>query len=57
MHLTFKFIIVGDQSVGKSALMVQFTEQKFEEEGTDATIGIELGEREIKVGENTVVID
>jgi len=55
MHLTFKFIIVGDQSVGKSALMVQFTEQKFEEEGTDATIGIELGEREIKVGENTVV--
>lgn len=37
-----KFIIIGDASVGKSSLLVRFTEDRFLVE-SDATIGIEFG--------------
>lgn len=48
-HYLFKFIIVGDTSkymlnlgVGKSCLLLNYTEGKFKEEH-DATIGVEFG--------------
>ena len=37
-----KFIIIGDASVGKSSLLVRFTEDRFLVE-SDTTIGIEFG--------------
>jgi len=44
-HL-FKFIIVGDPGVGKTALMRRFIENKFTPE-YDTTVGIEFGARVI----------
>ncbi|KAK0528979.1 hypothetical protein OC835_004470 [Tilletia horrida] len=37
-----KFIIVGEQSVGKSAILIRLTEQRFLH-NTEATIGVEFG--------------
>ncbi|KAK0567625.1 hypothetical protein OC861_002645 [Tilletia horrida] len=37
-----KFIIVGEQSVGKSAILIRLTEQRFLY-NTEATIGVEFG--------------
>ena len=41
-HYLFKYIIVGDTSVGKSCLLLQYTDKKFKEEH-DTTIGVEFG--------------
>ncbi|CAD8169059.1 unnamed protein product [Paramecium pentaurelia] len=46
-HYLFKFIIVGDTSVGKSCLLLKYTEGKFKEEH-DATIGVEFGSQVFK---------
>ncbi|CAK90429.1 unnamed protein product (macronuclear) [Paramecium tetraurelia] len=46
-HYLFKFIIVGDTSVGKSCLLLNYTEGKFKEEH-DATIGVEFGSQGFK---------
>ncbi|CAK86696.1 unnamed protein product (macronuclear) [Paramecium tetraurelia] len=46
-HYLFKFIIVGDTSVGKSCLLLKYTEGKFKEEH-DATIGVEFGSQAFK---------
>eukprot|EP01121_Diplochlamys_sp_Union-15-3_P001325 TRINITY_DN11152_c0_g1_i1.p1 TRINITY_DN11152_c0_g1~~TRINITY_DN11152_c0_g1_i1.p1 ORF type:complete len:215 (+),score=36.26 TRINITY_DN11152_c0_g1_i1:102-746(+) len=40
--LVFKFIIVGTVGVGKSCLMLQFTEQLFQDD-YDLTVGVEFG--------------
>lgn len=37
-----KFIIIGDASVGKSSILVRYTENRFLVD-SDATIGIEFG--------------
>ena len=37
-----KFIIIGDASVGKSSILVRFTEDRFLVD-SDTTIGIEFG--------------
>ncbi|KAL4509374.1 hypothetical protein ABPG72_018305 [Tetrahymena utriculariae] len=44
----FKFIIIGDSSVGKSAILLQFMEGKFKAEH-DTTIGVEFGSKIIQV--------
>ena len=53
-HYLFKFIIVGDTSnfkdvlgVGKSCLLLNYTEGKFKEEH-DTTIGVEFGSQAFK---------
>ena len=38
----FKYIVVGDSSVGKTNLLHQFTQQNFNPD-IDVTIGIEFG--------------
>lgn len=43
----FKFIIIGDSNVGKSSLMLQFTDNKFKSDN-DPTIGVEFGSASIK---------
>lgn len=41
-HYMFKYIIVGDSSVGKSCLLLDFTENRFSEH-QEPTIGVEFG--------------
>jgi small GTP-binding protein len=45
---TFKFIIVGDSSVGKSCLVLRFTDGKFKN-AHDLTIGVEFASRLVQV--------
>lgn len=45
---TFKFIIVGDSGVGKSCLMLQFTDKKFNPKH-DITIGVEFQSKIVEV--------
>ena len=44
----FKFIIVGDSSVGKSNLLLRYLNNKFEDE-YQATIGVEFGAKNIAI--------
>lgn len=50
----FKYIIVGDSSVGKSCLLLQFTDQRFKP-AHDLTIGVEFGSRTVEVDRNNTV--
>jgi Ras-related protein Rab-2A len=43
-HYVFKYIIIGDSGVGKSCLLLQFTDKRFEPLH-DLTIGVEFGAR------------
>lgn len=43
-----KYIVVGDTAVGKSCLLLQFTEQRFQN-SHDITIGVEFGTRTIEI--------
>ena len=47
-QLVFKFIIIGDCNVGKSCLLLQFTDQRFEPQH-DLTIGVEFGTRTVSI--------
>ena len=51
---TFKFIIVGDSSVGKSCLLLRFTDGRFKTTH-DLTIGVEFGSRLVTVDKNVNV--
>ncbi|CAJ1363492.1 unnamed protein product [Effrenium voratum] len=44
----FKYIIVGDAGVGKSCLLLQFTDKRFRAEH-DMTIGVEFGHRYVDI--------
>ena len=44
----FKYIIVGDSSVGKSCLLLKFTDQRFKA-AHDLTIGVEFGSRTVSI--------
>lgn len=44
----FKYIIIGDSGVGKSCLLLQFTDKRFEPLH-DLTIGVEFGARMITI--------
>eukprot|EP01127_Copromyxa_protea_P002782 TRINITY_DN12733_c0_g1_i1.p1 TRINITY_DN12733_c0_g1~~TRINITY_DN12733_c0_g1_i1.p1 ORF type:complete len:212 (-),score=42.96 TRINITY_DN12733_c0_g1_i1:80-715(-) len=49
----FKFIIIGDTAVGKSCLLLQFTESRFQA-GHDMTIGVEFGTKTVTVDDTQV---
>jgi len=49
----FKYIIVGDTAVGKSCLLLQFTDKRFQPVH-DLTIGVEFGSRTITVEDQQV---
>jgi len=49
----FKYIIVGDTAVGKSCLLLQFTDKRFQPVH-DLTIGVEFGSRTITVNNQQV---
>ena len=44
----FKFIIIGDTGVGKSCILLQFTDKRFQSVH-DLTIGVEFGARLVKL--------
>jgi len=49
----FKYIIVGDTAVGKSCLLLQFTDKRFQPVH-DLTIGVEFGSRTLTIDNNQV---
>ncbi|XP_049851799.1 ras-related protein Rab-2B-like [Schistocerca gregaria] len=49
----FKYIIVGDTAVGKSCLLMQFTDKRFQPMH-DLTIGVEFGSRTIMIDNKRV---
>jgi len=49
----FKYIIVGDTAVGKSCLLLQFTDKRFQPVH-DLTIGVEFGSRTITIEDNQI---
>merc|ERR1712063_194503 len=49
----FKYIIVGDTAVGKSCLLLQFTDKRFQPVH-DLTIGVEFGSRTINIDDNQI---
>lgn len=54
-HYLYKYIIVGDTSVGKSCLLLNYTEKKFIEEH-DTTIGVEFGSQLFKLEDKTIKV-
>lgn len=44
----FKYIIIGDTGVGKSCLLLQFTDKRFQPVH-DLTIGVEFGARMVTI--------
>ena len=44
----FKYIIIGDTAVGKSCLLLQFTDKRFQNIH-ELTIGVEFGARNIDI--------
>eukprot|EP01088_Endostelium_zonatum_P017599 TRINITY_DN5269_c0_g1_i3.p1 TRINITY_DN5269_c0_g1~~TRINITY_DN5269_c0_g1_i3.p1 ORF type:complete len:229 (+),score=60.82 TRINITY_DN5269_c0_g1_i3:53-739(+) len=51
----FKYIVVGPSGVGKSSLLLRFTDQRFDP-SIDLTIGVEFGTRELTVNDSLVKI-
>lgn len=49
----FKYIIIGDTGVGKSCLLLQFTDKRFRHDH-DLTIGVEFGSRMIRVDDKDI---
>ena len=54
-NFLFKYIIIGDTAVGKSCLLLQFSDKRFKKTH-DLTIGVEFGSRVVSVNEKTVKI-
>lgn len=49
----FKYIIIGDTGVGKSCLLLQFTDKRFQPVH-DLTIGVEFGARLINIDQHSI---
>ena len=53
MERLFRVIIVGDTGVGKSCLLLRFSEDRFNE-NHDVTIGVEFGTRTLKIDDQAI---
>lgn len=49
----FKFIIIGDEAVGKTCLLLQFTDKRYRT-AHQVTVGVEFGSRTIEIGHERV---
>jgi Ras-related protein Rab-2A len=49
----FRFIAIGDTGVGKSCLLLQFTDKRFNPEH-DLTIGVEFGTKLVKINNESI---
>ena len=52
----FRYIIVGDMAVGKSCILLQFTDNKFRVQH-ELTIGVEFGAKTIELNNKTIKIE
>lgn len=52
-NYVFKFILIGDSGVGKSCLLLQFTDKRFKNDH-DLTIGVEFGSKVVSLGSENV---
>ena len=50
----FKYIIIGDSGVGKSSLLLRYTDDRFDS-GNNLTIGVEFGTKIININNKTTV--
>ena len=50
----FKYIIIGPSGVGKSCLLLQFTDKRFNASDHDLTIGVEFGARVVNVDDKQI---
>jgi len=48
-----KYIIIGDSSVGKSCLLLQFADKRFKTDH-DTTIGVEFGSKNVQIKNKTI---
>ena len=53
MERLFRVIIVGDTGVGKSCLLLRFSEDRFNE-NHDVTIGVEFGTRTLRIDDQAI---
>lgn len=51
--LLLKYIILGDTGVGKSCILLRFTDHRFRD-SHDLTIGVEFGARTISIDQKPV---
>ena len=51
----FRYIIVGDMAVGKSCILLQFTDNKFRHQH-ELTIGVEFGAKTVEIADKLVKI-
>ncbi|KAJ5080744.1 rab2a member ras oncogene family [Anaeramoeba ignava] len=51
----FKFIVIGDPGVGKSSILLRYTEDKFVSD-YETTIGVEIGSRTINIDKKKIKI-
>eukprot|EP00906_Rhabdomonas_costata_P034699 RCo048809 len=56
LEYTFKYIIIGESSVGKSCLLHQFTDHEFLE-NTVSTMGVEFGNRVVEINGHLVKLE
>lgn len=54
-HKTFKIIVIGDSSVGKTCLTFRFCGGHFPER-TEATIGVDFRERKLKIDQEEIML-
>lgn len=50
----FKYIIIGDPSVGKSCLLQQYTDKKLKSTSYQSTVGVEYGHRTIEIDSHQI---
>ena len=48
-----RYIVIGDTAVGKSCLLLQFTDKRFRPDH-DLTIGVEFGARTIQISDKNI---
>jgi GTPase SAR1 family protein len=49
----FKYIIIGDSGVGKSCLLLQFTDKRYRDKH-EVTIGVEFGAKMLNINKNNI---
>eukprot|EP00928_Gymnodinium_smaydae_P031158 TRINITY_DN22960_c0_g1_i1.p1 TRINITY_DN22960_c0_g1~~TRINITY_DN22960_c0_g1_i1.p1 ORF type:complete len:364 (+),score=51.84 TRINITY_DN22960_c0_g1_i1:106-1197(+) len=49
----FKFIIIGDEAVGKTCLLLQFTDKRYRT-SHQVTVGVEFGSRTVEIGNKLI---
>lgn len=54
-NFLFRYIIVGDMAVGKSCILLQFTDNKFRHQH-ELTIGVEFGAKTIEIDSKLIKI-